>query len=240
MTAEPVYRMYESLSESLPLDQHAGLGGKLLYAGDIATSRDLLYAANIAGAASLGASADPLVLRQFMRDGVIDFLVNSLDEALRILKNEVRKHLTVSVGVGIAPLLLAEQMLERGVLPDLLPPDTKSLPVILTQQFLAQGSRRVLPIESPRQAFVTWNVDQHAARWLPRIDSLASNAIPAQDFVRQRWLKLAPRYLGRLAQHQRGIAFTEEEFANFQASVAATHAQADPDSAKAVQITIER
>ena len=34
-----------------------------------------------------------------MRDGVIDFLVTSLDEALRILKNEMRKRTAVAVCV---------------------------------------------------------------------------------------------------------------------------------------------
>jgi urocanate hydratase len=104
-----------------PLDPNSGLGGKLLYAGEIdPESRNLLYAANIAGAASLAASPDPAALRQAMRDGVIDFFVNSLEEALRILKNEIRKRQTVSVGVAADPTRLVDQMLDRGVLPDLL------------------------------------------------------------------------------------------------------------------------
>src|ERR1700722_14241743 len=107
--APSIYRLYEWLYATLPPDSQTGLGG------------NLLYAANIAGSASLAASAEPAILREAMRDGVIDFLVNSLEEALRILKNEIRKRQTVSVGVSIEPHPLVAQMTERGVLPDLLP-----------------------------------------------------------------------------------------------------------------------
>ena len=63
-------------------DTEPSLGGKLLYAGELdAEARALLVAANIAGAASLAASADAAARKQAMRDGVVDFLVTSLDEA---------------------------------------------------------------------------------------------------------------------------------------------------------------
>ncbi len=48
--------------------------------------------------------------------------MTSLDEALRILKNEIRKRETVAVCVAAAPETVEREMLERGVLPDLLPP----------------------------------------------------------------------------------------------------------------------
>ena len=81
-----------------------GLGGKLLYAGLLdEVGRNLVVAANIAGAATLAASPDPAAQKQAVRDGVVDFLVTSLDEALRILKNEIRKHETVAVCVAAAP-----------------------------------------------------------------------------------------------------------------------------------------
>ena len=62
--------------------------------------RALLLAGNIAGAASLAVTADAAAQKQSIRDGVADFLVNSLDEALRILKNEVRKREPVAVCVA--------------------------------------------------------------------------------------------------------------------------------------------
>ena len=85
-------------------DPEPSLGGKLLYAGQLdEEARALLVAANIAGAASLAASADAAARKQFMRDGVVDFLVTSLDEALRILKNEIRKREPVAVCVALEP-----------------------------------------------------------------------------------------------------------------------------------------
>jgi hypothetical protein len=94
------------------------LGGKLLYAGELDDAgRELVVAGNIAGAASLAASADLSAQKQAIRDGVVDFLVTSLDEALRILKNEIRKHETVAVCVGAAPDAVEREMLERGGLP---------------------------------------------------------------------------------------------------------------------------
>jgi hypothetical protein len=55
-----------------------------------------------------------------------DFLVTSLDEALRILKNEIRKREAVAVCVAAAPRPWRCEMLERGVLPDLLRPADES------------------------------------------------------------------------------------------------------------------
>ncbi|WP_263352783.1 hypothetical protein [Acidicapsa acidisoli] len=237
-----VFRLYAILAFAFPLEAQSGMGGKLLYAGqlgnqigDHSTGRNLLYAANIAGAASLGASADPAALRQAMRDGVIDFLVTSLDEALRILKNEIRKRQTVSVGVAVEPSLLAEQMLERGVLPDLLPwpscDDGAALDRPQAERFVAQGSTEIAFPETGTDSgkfsgnFVTWSITpstsapHNAARWLPRIDACALAALPAEDVLRRRWLRLAPRYLGRRMQKQHGVVFTAEEKVRFEVEV---------------------
>jgi hypothetical protein len=227
--APSIYRLYESLYATLPPDSQAGLGGKLLYAGAIRPeSRNLLYAANIAGAASLAASAEPAILREAMRDGVIDFLVNSLEEALRILKNEIRKRQTVSVGVSIEPHPLVDQMVERGVLPDLLPPIRRpdgeaDLNRAQADIFLSQGAKRVAepaaPLSHEAAGFVTWAVDKNFARWLPRLDACAQAVIPADDLPRLRWLRLAPRYLGKLANREHGVAFSIEEKIRFTAEV---------------------
>ena len=77
-----------------------------------------MIAGNVAGCATLAATAEPAAQKQAIRDGVVDFLVTSLDEALRILKNEIRKRATVAVCVG-APSTVEREMIERGVLPDL-------------------------------------------------------------------------------------------------------------------------
>jgi urocanate hydratase len=168
------------------------LGGKLFYAGELdAEARALIVAANIAGAATLAVSANHEAGKQAMRDGVVDFLVTTLDEALRILKNELRKRETVAVCVAQAPQTIAQEMQERGVLPDL--------------------KRPIEPAElEGNHAILTWRVASAPAIWMPKIDAIAADCLhdnqgaPGLDFETwesaRRWLRLSPRCLGRLAQ----------------------------------------
>jgi hypothetical protein len=185
----------DSGSQALP-----GLGGQLLYAGDLnAEGSALVVAANIAGAASLASSADASASKQAVRDGVVDFLVTSLDEALRILKNQVRKCETVAVCVAASPQVVEQQMLERGVLPDLLPPCDASSPQYA--EFVAQGSQHIDPSKSEKhQAVLRWSVAAAPARWLPKLDAIALECLSPGDWTARRWLQFSPRYLGRMAQ----------------------------------------
>ena len=76
-------------------------------------------AANIAGAACLSIERSAETCRAALRLGAVDFVVNSLDEALRALKNEIRKGHPLSVALeGDLESVLAE-VWERGVLPEL-------------------------------------------------------------------------------------------------------------------------
>ena len=221
---ELIYRAYSALTTTQPLDAEAGLGGQLLYAGEmVGSGRELLFAANIAGAASLAASADAAVQRQAIRDGVIDFLVTSLEEALRVLKNEIRKREAVSVGVATDPRQLVEAMLHRGVLPDLLPStpssgiaaESSGLSDLQMKNFLGQGARTIRQSAALTGGFTTWSVDRELARWLPKLDACVQTVIPAGDLSRHRWLRLAPRYLGRLAHRQHGVFLSPAETAEF-------------------------
>jgi urocanate hydratase len=180
-SAELAYRAYAALADTFPFDADFGLGGKLLYAGEIGSqSRDLLFAANIAGAASLAATADPAAQRGAIRDGVIDFSVTSVEEALRILKNEIRKRQAVSVAVSMDPERLVEQMLDRGVLPDILP----SFVHDRTARFIAQGARQILDSDREGGEFVSWSVDREFNRWLPKLDGCVQAVIPENDYPR--------------------------------------------------------
>jgi hypothetical protein len=77
------------------------------------------FAAVITGAACLAIEPDPTICRAAMRSGACDFVVNTIDEALRIIKNEIRQHKPISVGVE-APIPSAlEELRDRGVLPQL-------------------------------------------------------------------------------------------------------------------------
>ena len=181
-------RVLSSYTRLIPPDSEASpaLGGKLVYAGAIDDDgRALIAAANIAGAASLCATANILDQKQAVRDGIVDFLVTSLDEALRILKNEIRKHQPVAVCIAAPAAEIESQMAERGVLPDLLRPAGH-----------AQDSR-----PTPDDvALVSWSVSSSPARWMPKLDAFALECAGGLPESTRRWLQMAPRYLGRLAQ----------------------------------------
>src|SRR5260370_34450303 len=78
------------------------------------------------GAAFLGIDVDPERIKKRLKTGYCDFMVNTLDEALRILKNSVRKKENVSVGlVGNCADTIPE-LAERGAVPDILPDQTSA------------------------------------------------------------------------------------------------------------------
>ena len=83
-------------------------------------------AATMTGAAFLGIDVDPERIKKRLKTGYCDFLVTTLDEALRILKNAVRKKENVSVGlVGNCADIIPE-LAERGVVPDILTDQTSA------------------------------------------------------------------------------------------------------------------
>ena len=198
-----VAQRYAKLIESARADRESGLGGQLFYAGTLdGEGRMLVAAANIAGAATLAASADRAAQKQAIRDGIADFLVNSLDEALRILKNQLRKRQTVAVCVGLAPEAVEREMHDRGVEPDLVRRDVTIAPghqaLLIQDKVQAESDLRKIP------ALVTWSVASAPAQWLPKLDAIAlecvDTALGADVWMARRWLLLAPRFLGRLAQ----------------------------------------
>jgi urocanate hydratase len=203
-------------------DTEPSLGGRLLYAGQLgADARALLVAANIAGAASLAVSADAAAGKQAMRDGVIDFLVTSLDEALRILKNEMRKRTAVAVCVvQDSEADFARLLLERGVLPDLLP--LRSAPAPEFAAFLSLGARPVVAIHPDSdQVILAWIVADAPTQWLPKLDTFAMDCLSSDpsDASARRWLRLSPRYLGRMSQGLRLLRCDENAAARFQTQV---------------------
>ena len=169
------------------------LGGLLLYAGELKDStRALVAAANVAGAATLCATGDAAVQRMANREGIVDFVVTSLDEALRILKNEIRKRETAAVCVGVAPNVLEAEMGERGVQPDLVSADLL---------WSDAHARRVEPVDAGGdEALLLWQVADTPARWMPRLDALAMETLGPDDESARRWLRLHSRYCGRIAR----------------------------------------
>lgn len=169
-----VAQAYAKLIESPHADPEAGLSGKLFYAGELDhAGRALVVAANIAGAATLVATADRAAQKQALRDGVADFLVTSLDESLRILKNQLRKRETVSVCVALPLSQVDREMDERGVLPDLLRRDLSIAP--FHEALMPQKGEETELDLSKIPALVTWSVDSALPACWPSSTKLPSN-----------------------------------------------------------------
>jgi urocanate hydratase len=110
-------------------DKHFGgdLNGKLIVSGGMGGMGGAQpLAATMTGAAFLGIDVDPERIKKRLKTGYCDFLVTTLDEALRILKNAVRKKENISVGlVGNCADIIPE-LAERGVVPDILTDQTSA------------------------------------------------------------------------------------------------------------------
>lgn len=124
-----------------PLQQHSfriftallrlrpGWGGHLvlipaLDSGGLA----LCFASLACGAAVLAVDADAERQRAALRAGCADFGVTTLDESLRILKNEVRQRHPVCVALHSEPASVFAAMLQRGVQPDSILSSSPALP----------------------------------------------------------------------------------------------------------------
>ena len=109
--------------------EHFGgdLAGKLVACGGMGAAGGALpLAAGLLGAAFLGIEVDGEKIKRRIRAGYCDYCVNSLDEALRILKNAVRQKQAVSVGlVGNCADVIPE-LASRGVVPDILTDQTSA------------------------------------------------------------------------------------------------------------------
>src|ERR1700744_6449210 len=97
------------------------LAGRLLLIDGLANEGDaLLIAASIAGAVSLTTETRTEAIRHCVRNGIVDFAVMTLDEALRILKNEIRKKQPIAVLLERDRASVLADMVERGAQPDML------------------------------------------------------------------------------------------------------------------------
>jgi len=118
---------FETFSAAAEKSFGGDLAGKLIVSGGMGGMGGAQpLAATMAGASFLGIDVDPERIKKRLKTGYCDFMVNTLDEALRILKNAVRKKEAVSVGlIGNCADVIPE-LAERGVLPDILTDQTSA------------------------------------------------------------------------------------------------------------------
>ena len=91
---------YETFAAAARQHFGGGLAGKLVVSGGMGGMGGAQpLAATLNGAAFLGIDVDPERIKRRVKTGYCDVMVNDLDEALRILKNAVRKKEATSVGL---------------------------------------------------------------------------------------------------------------------------------------------
>ena len=200
------------------------LGGRfLLHALLDRDGVGLSMAANVSGLASLCMEPETFLAKQAVRAGVCDFLVNDLDEAVRILKNEIRKQRAVSVALTGEPEIVLAEVIERGLQPEIvhLQAEGSDLP---GAEILLERGARTLPTRhhSADSIAVHWSVAREPLRWLPLADSRAANVLDLRDRTtpwRKRWIESSPRYLGRPFAAQRFLRMSSAEANSFFAAV---------------------
>jgi urocanate hydratase len=118
---------FETFAAAAEKSFNGDLAGKLIVSGGMGGMGGAQpLAATMTGAAFLGIDVDPERIKKRLKTGYCDFMVTTLDEALRILKNAVRKKENVSVGlVGNCADIIPE-LAKRGVVPDILTDQTSA------------------------------------------------------------------------------------------------------------------
>jgi urocanate hydratase len=118
---------YETFAAAARKHFGGSLEGKLVVSGGMGGMGGAQpLAATMNGGAFLGIDVDPERIKRRVKAGYCDVMVNHLDEALRILKNAVRKREPASVGLlgNCADVIPA--LAQRGVVPDLLTDQTSA------------------------------------------------------------------------------------------------------------------
>jgi hypothetical protein len=164
--------------------------------------------------------------------------VNSVDEALRILKNEIRKHKPVSVGLATDEAAALQQLIARGVAPavftafDSLRTDEQSMRerIAAAEMFRQSGAvianfdgtfteGGAVQVESRlterlrEQGLVIGAFTFGSADELRTFDSKLAETISPADF-RRRWCLGAPRFFHRERPYRRVAALTAKERAH--------------------------
>ena len=228
-TQARILRSYTALYQLRP----TWAGSLILSLGLDPAGSALSIAANIAGAVSLIIDNDPAHLREATRTGAVDFTVTTLDEAIRAMKNEVRKQTPLSVSLNSDPILTLDEVLERGLAPQLFATFLLPHPRIAqaASSFHSLGAALIdftdtaepapgfqsiqsslTPLlEDSDWTLQTFTFDTPAD--LRSFDAAALGFLPPQETLRRRWLEAAPRILQRQRPPHRTLWLTSTEAA---------------------------
>ena len=143
---------YETFRAAARKHFGGSLAGRLVVAGGMGGMGGAQpLAATLNGAAFLGIEVDADRIKRRVKAGHCEVMVNDLDEALRILKNAVRKCAPASVGLIANASELLPEFVRRGVLPDVLTDQTPADdPFVYIPQGLTIAEAAELREKGPR------------------------------------------------------------------------------------------
>ena len=202
--------------------------GKLvLVRGLGAEGRAASVASSIAGAACLAIEPRAEICRITLRAGACDFVVNSVDEAIRILKNEIRKCKSVSVAVAMPEAAALEELFDRGVAPEAYIFTRTDATDTSEHRFAGFGANIVSiatagdssqPHKLVQDYVETRKLTLHqlrvsTAQELRELDQRLAALIPEAD-PRHRWATLAPGFFYRDRPYRRVAYLNPAELAD--------------------------
>jgi urocanate hydratase len=202
-------------------------GGLVLCCGEGCAASGVPAAVSIAGGATLAVDGDAAEVKAAMRWGEVDFVVNTLDEALRALKNEIRMRRPLSVGLIADVDAALSEMVERGVQPDLLLIGAnQNAQAIEQNESIRALEAGGMELRSLVDAEGEWLVRHRMmlkrtgcceaylsaanSAELRALDERVLAILPPGDLARRRWIQRVAQYQ-RDARSGRWVWLTEEE-----------------------------
>jgi hypothetical protein len=169
------------------------------------------FAALAAGAACLSIEEDPQLCKAAMHAGACDFVVNTVDEALRVLKNEIRQRKPISVGLESPIESALAELRERRILPELFVDSDGSWDAF---GLTLSDSRTV-------EAFAVengWMMQMLACETSVKLRALDAQllALVHEADIRRPWVAIAPRLFPR--QRMRCVYLTQPELDQLRAA----------------------
>ncbi|HZL27839.1 MAG TPA: hypothetical protein VFC39_15035 [Acidobacteriaceae bacterium] len=174
-----------------------------------ASETGLSAAASLAGAVSLVVDADAALMKTHFRDGAFDFVVNTLDEALRAIKNEIRRGNSLAIGLISEPSAVLKEASERGLAARFVL--TNSEVYQLPHANVAETDAALVDLGNstePSRQLASW-LSQRA--WSPVEIVAPKHAGSAGDRIRQRWLRDLSKYQRSVRQGNRWMWLSPEE-----------------------------
>ena len=205
---------------ALDSGRDAWQGRLVLVRGLDGPGRAVSVASSIAGAACLALDSRAEVCRATLRAGACDFVVNSVDEALRILKNEIRKRKPISVAVAMPEEAALDELVGRGVTPDMFVVSSPDTVDAAGPRLRALGIRIVPAGEAERMAaeYISARGLElrefrfASAQELSAFDQKLATALPGSE-LRRRWAAVAPGFFYRDRPFRRVVCLASGELA---------------------------